>query len=914
MHPPVTNLYLAPLSPVYTTLLFMLDLKKIVYCFLLFLVPTSISIAQDVIPKPIDVLGFEPGADYELANYAQISSYLQQLDAASDRVEMIEIGTSVLGRPLYLMFISSEENLKHLETWRAISEKLARARIDETQALQLANEGKAIVWIDAGMHATERACAQMVPALAYKIATEESAEMQEIRDNVIVLLMPNMNPDGLDIVASWYKKHLGTPFETTSPTWLYHHYVGHDNNRDWFMNNMPETEAVSTVLYNQWYPQIVHNHHQTSPAWARIFLPPFADPVNPNIHPGVTTGVNLVGTAMANRFAMKKMPGVVSDFQYSMWWNGGMRTAPYFHNQIGILTEVAHAIPTPRYYDPESRPKTLGSSRSNTPTSGTDIFYPYPWEGGESRFRDAVDYMITASMGILSIAAERREKWLYNVYAMGRDAIESAEEKGPYAYVIPTDQWDPSEAYRLARVLRKTGIELHRATRAFSVDKVDYDAGSFIVYGGQAYRPMLTDLMEPQAYPDRRGSDGKPQIPYDLAGWTLPMQMGVRVDAIASPFTVSVEEILDSAIPPPKGLINRQSDIGYLISHNENTSVEAVNRLLAEGERISWIKEPIKIRGQEFPSGTLLIESNENTHKNLDSLVTDLGINVYGLSREYEVEKATLSPPKVGLYKSWVANMDEGWTRWLLKQFAFPVDTLHDATVQSIDLSSYDAIVLPSQDADRLLNGHAAGTRPAEYTGGLGLEGTLALKNYVEQGGTLIALDAASDFAIEQFGLPVRNVVKDTEPEQFFIPGSLIRTHIDTNHPIAFGMQEEVAVSFQRSRAFQAVRLSNRGEGGEANLTAAPEPPVQVIAQYAEEDILMSGWALGEDKYIGGKAALMNIPFGNGNVVLFGFRPQFRGQPGGTYKLFFNAIHAATIGKTEDFVDEGDSLPSPAGN
>ena len=892
----------------------MLTLKRILFCFLFVLLCPLQSLAQNVIPKPIDVLGFEPGADYKLANYAQISSYLQQLDAASDRVEMIEIGTSVLGRPLYLMFISSEDNLKNKETYRLISEQLARGRIDEGQARQLADEGKAIIWIDAGMHATERAGAQMSPELAYKLATEESAEMQEIREKVIVLLMPNLNPDGLDIVVSWYNKHLGTPFEMTSPAWLYHHYVGHDNNRDWFMNNMPESEAVSDILYNKWYPQIVHNHHQTSPAWARIFLPPFADPVNPNIHPGVTTGVNLVGTAMANRFAMKKMPGVVSDFQYSMWWNGGMRTTPYYHNQIGILTEVAHAIPTPRFYDPDARPEMLGSSRSNTPTNGTDIFYPYPWEGGDSKFRDAVDYMVTASMGILSIAADRKEKWLFNMYAMGRDAIAEAAEKGPFAYVIPSEQWDQSEAYRLVNVLRKTGIEVSQASKSFKADDTSFDAGSFIVYGAQAFRPMLTDLMEPQEYPDRRGTDGLPQIPYDLAGWTLPMQMGVDVRAIKSPFDAITDPIMATPIHPQAGTINRQSEFGYLISHQENSSTKAVNRLLAEGESLSWIKEPLEVRGATFPPGSILIDSNENTHHILDSLITEMGLDIHGLQKEPEVERAFLAAPKVGLYKSWVANMDEGWTRWLLKQFAFPVDTLHDASVQSMDLMAYDAIILPSQDADRLMNGHAKGTRPKDYTGGLSLEGTLALKKYVEEGGTLIALDAASDFAIEQFGLPVRNVVAETEPEQFFIPGSLIRTEIDTSNPIAFGMQEEAAVSFQRSRAFETIRLSNRGEGGKADLTRAPAPVVEIIARYAKEDILMSGWALGEDKYISGKAALLNIPMGAGNVVLFGFRPQFRGQPGGTYKLLFNAIHAATIGKVDTYVNEGESLPSPAGN
>jgi len=283
------------------------------------------------IPQPSETFGFEVGADYKLADYDQMLDYYEKLAASTDRVQMIDIGKSVMGRPIKLLFISSEENMKSLDKWRTISEKLSRARISPEEAKKLSLEGKAIVWFDGGMHATERAHAQMTSELMWRIASEESDEMKKIRDNVITLVVPVINPDGVDIVVDWYKKNLGTPYETSGPPILYQKYVGHDNNRDWFMNNMPETKAATTVLYNQWYPQIVHNHHQTSPSWARIFLPPFRSPVNPNIHPGVTTGVNLVGTAMANRFAMKKMPGVISGTAVSMFWNGGMRTKPYFH-------------------------------------------------------------------------------------------------------------------------------------------------------------------------------------------------------------------------------------------------------------------------------------------------------------------------------------------------------------------------------------------------------------------------------------------------------------------------------------------------------------------------------------------------------------------------------------------------------
>ncbi|MFQ5677677.1 MAG: M14 metallopeptidase family protein, partial [bacterium] len=441
---------------------------------------SSQSLAQ--VPHPKDVYGFTPGDDYKLATYEQMLEYYKKLDAASDRVQMREIGKSVLGKPLLLLFISSEENMQQLERWRSISEQLARARIDEETARKLVREGKSITWIDGGLHATEVAHAQMTSLLAYKVATEETPEMQRIRDNTILLLMPVMNPDGLDIVAAWYKRNLGTPFETTRPPWLYHHYIGHDNNRDWFMNNMPESAAVTQVLYNEWYPQIVYNHHQTGPSWTRIFLPPFADPVNPNIHPGVTTGVNLVGSAMANRFAIKKMPGVVSDVIYSMWWDGGMRTVPYFHNMIGILTETSHATPSPRFFDPDSIPKRVGGRRGGgKATNGTDIYYPYPWKGGESHFSDPVRYMLTGSMAVLRIATDLREHWLYSIYQMGRDAIAKGKSEKPFAYVIPRAQWNAGEEVNLVNVLRIGGVEVEKATKTFKAGDKKYPAGSFVI-------------------------------------------------------------------------------------------------------------------------------------------------------------------------------------------------------------------------------------------------------------------------------------------------------------------------------------------------------------------------------------------------------------------------------------------------
>ena len=843
-------------------------------------------------PAPSDVFGFEPGDDYKLASYDQLLEYYRQLDAASPRVVLQEIGNTVLGRPLLLLLISSEANLAQLDRWQQISTDLATARIDEETARQYAREGKAVVWIEGGLHATEVAPSQMLPNLAHHMATDESEETRRIRDNVILLLMPSMNPDGLEVVRNWYQRNLKTPFETTRPPELYHHYVGHDNNRDWFMNNMPETAAVSKVLYQQWFPQIVYNHHQSGPSWARIFLPPFSDPVNPNIHPGVTTGVNLVGSAMSNRFAMKQMPGAVSDMTFSMWWNGGMRTVPYFHNMIGILTETSHATASPRYYDPEERPEQVGNPRrgQSAPTSGEDIFYPYPWPGGDSRFSDPVRYTFTASMAVLDIAANLKARWLYGIYSMGRDAIAAADENR-FAYVIPAQQWDPQEARNLVEILMRGGVEIESASEYFSAGEHNFEAGSHIIYGNQAFRNYAIDLLEKQSYPDRRRTpDGPPDPPYDLAGWTLPMQMGVEVMRIDEAFSASSQAL--SGFPDIEpGSVSGDPGFGFAFSSQTNANVHALNRLTRAGERVFRSEQGFTAGSTDFPAGSYIVENRgQNTVYRVNAAAATLGLDFVGLSSRSNVALTLQEPVRVGLYKSWVANMDEGWTRWLLENYEFEFETLLDRDVRETDLSRFDAILLPSQDAASLLNGHTPGTMPDEYVGGLGLAGALALKQFVEAGGTLVTLDAASDFAIKQFGLPVENTVADTTDRQFFIPGSLIRAKVDTSHPLAAGTQEELATSFVNSRAFEVVTIPRTQEGGEEQTPEPPEQPVETIVSYAKEDILMSGWALGEEEYIAEKAAMMKVRLGEGSVILFGFRPQFRGQPRATYKLLFNSL------------------------
>ena len=857
-------------------------LKSITCLFIAVLVITSFTHTQ--IPKPEEVFGFRIGSDYKLADYDQMLFFYEKLSAATDRVKMVEIGKSVMGRPIKMLFISSTQNLSQLEKYRQLNEKLARARIPEAEARQISLNGKAIVWIDGGMHATERAPAQMTNELAYRIAAEESPEMQKIREEVITLLVPVINPDGLDLVVDWYRQNLGTPYETSSPPVLYQRYVGHDNNRDWFMGNMPETRMANRVLYQQWFPQIVHNHHQTSPAWARIFLPPFRSPVNDRIHPGVTTGVNLVGTAMANRFAMKRMPGVISGVGYSMWWNGGMRTAPYYHNMIGILTETAHATPTPRFYDPARKPKTIRGLR----TDGTEIFYPYPWEGGESHFREAVDYMLTASIAVLDIAADRKEEFLWNFYQMGRDAIESAE--AAFAYIIPAEQWDSGEAYNLVRILRQGGLDCRQAVSGFTAGGESYSKGSFLFYGAQSFRPFLIDLLEKQAYPDQQAYPGGPLVrPYDLAGWTLPLQMGVRVDRVDESFE-AVTEAVEGALKMPAGRL--ETGGVFLLSCRSNAAYQAVNLAQRMNVKVGILQENYTEDDRDFGPGDFVF-SGDGIRDPLLDIAGLNGVEFTAQRSRRMLKQSPLERIKVGLYKSWVANMDEGWTRWVLEQHAFDLDTLHDADLHNDDLSTYHAIIIPDQSPQRILNGHRPGTMPKRFCGGIGAAGTLKLKEFVESGGTLVTFDRASDFAIDQFGLPVRNAVKNLSGQQFYIPGSLIRARVKTGTKLTYGVPEEVAVSFSRSRAFEVFVPSRTREGGKENIADADKPAVQEVVRYADEDILLSGWALGEERHLKDRAAMMEVKHGDGKVVLFAFRPQFRGQTRATYKLIFNAILAA---------------------
>ena len=832
------------------------------------------------VPAPADIIGFAPGEDYKLAHYGPIVEYFRALDAASDRVVVTEIGDSSRGRPMLLAAISSEANIANLDRYREISGRLAQVKgVSDEEARQLAREGKAIIWIDGGLHATEVAHGQMTPELAHWLATDESDEARLIRDQTIVLVMPNMNPDGLDIVAAWYEGNVGTEFETSPVPELCHHYIGHDNNRDWYMFTQAETRAVARQLYHVWFPQIVYNHHQPGTFPARIWVPPFENPVNPNLDPEIVTSLNFIGEAMKNRFNQEEKPGVVSGIVYDLWWNGSMRGAPDFHNMLGFLSETAgRGYATPQCYEPDEVPDTFNARAGNLPAKRPTTSYTDPWLGGCWHMRDAMDYMLTGSRAVMAIGAKLKEDYLYNIYRMGRRQTEKGirAEGGPFAYVIDLDaQHDAGAAVELLRIFRVAGVEIRQADASFSAGGTEYPAGTYII-PPQAFRPFVVDLMEAKVFPDRRQyPGGPPEPPYDMTGYELRLQMGITVEGIDRPFDVPPRVVGD--VPPPPGGVEGQGDRVFVLTHTENNSAIAVNRLLAAGATVQWSAEPFRATGRDWPAGTFVVEGVGRPA--VQALGAELGLRFHARREAPAVARHRLRAPRIGLYKGFTGNMPEGWTRWILEQYEFPYETVSNHDIQTEDLSSYDIIVLPDQSAASMLDGHAPGRVPPEYVGGIGENGVRALTRYVEDGGWLMAIDQASDFAIEQLGLPVRNTVRGAESSEFFIPGSLIRLDLDTDDPLAYGMPEEGIAFFVRSQVFDAVERRD----------------VDVFSRYARDDYLASGWALGADDLLTGGDAGVRVSLGDGQVILHAFEPAFRAQPHGTFKLLFNPLFASTV-------------------
>jgi uncharacterized membrane protein len=848
------------------------------------------------VPTPESVLGFGVGADFELATYEQSLEYFQRLDAASDRVMLQEVGATSMGRPWYVALISSADNLRDVERYREIAHRLAYpGDMDESEARRLAAEGKAIVHIDGGLHASEVAHAQHTIQLAYDLVTgDDDPETMAILDDVILLLWFSLNPDGQTLVADWYRSNLGTPFEVSSMPWLYQKYVGHDNNRDGYMINQIESRVVTRVD-RFWEPQILYNHHQTAPFPARIWIPPFAEPISPNVHPLMWRTVNLVGMAMAQALEERGQKGAVHmGTGFDNWYPGFMDHANNFHNVASFLTETGlYRYATPHFYTVADFPQRARDLRPQS-------LYASPWEGGWWRLRDAVDYMITASVSVLDVAAKYKNDLLFNRYQAARDVMAQYSEGPPYAFFIPQDQRDPVAAAEMLRRLAFNDIDIKQLASGVVVDGVTHAAGTWVIPMSQPNANFARQLFAVQEYPDlREYPAGPPDQPYDVSGWTLPYQFDVRVIEGRSPLTPEVTSALQDlssepvdwrdqrdasswdsppdvgfdshpvarAIVPPPGRVQGSGN-SLILDPAENNSYRAMNRAWQMGGRVAFSAGRGGTDGAAGSSGSWLVRGISAEQR--DALVRDFRLQ----ARAGSVPAEFVDRPRVGLYRPWAASMDEGWTRWAMEMYDFDFTNLYNADVRAGELSSrYDVIILADIRARTILEGYASGSVPPRYAGGVGAEGVRELDAFVRGGGTLVTINGSSMFAVEALHLPVRNVVADLPRDEYFAGGAIVELLVDPSHPVMSGMSERSKVMI----------------GGSPVFTVDDDFEGRTLAKYAEDGSpLLSGYFLGEE-HVQGYAAALEVKHGQGRVVLLGMRPQWRGQPFGTYKVLFNA-------------------------
>jgi hypothetical protein len=655
------------------------------------------------------------------------------------------------------------------------------------------------------------------------------------------------------------------------------------------MLNMVENRNVARLFYTVWHPQVFLTMHEMGARGPRFFVPPNYDPIDPNYDPLIWRQAGLLGHGMALSLEEDNRAGVVQNAMFDYYWPGYEDSAPLGHNTVCLLSEVAGVrVASPMTIAAD---ELVGSPRG-LPEYRQAVNFPNPWPGGTWRLRDIVDYNLSAVRGLLLGAARYRETLVGNFYAMGRRAIEAGRKGGPFAYVIPPEQHDPHAAARLTSLLIDSRVDVDRALEPFTADGEVYPEGTTIIFMAQPFRAFVKTLLERQDYPARRPTAGAPaERPYDVAGWTLPYQMGVKVRTIERAFEPPATARLDRGTIAASPVWGERRPSYFLIDTRGNGGAIVINRALASDIDARWLSAPLEIDGYLYPAGSLVVNSSREARGVVEAAARDFGLRATGKRGRAPQGARALSLARLGLYRPWVESIDEGWTRWLLEQYEFPFRSLADADVRKGGLrAEFDAIILPDMPPDRLASGHAPGTLPPEYTGGLGPEGVEALVQFVQAGGTLVTLDSSGGLAIDALGLPLRDVAREANTSQFFCPGSIVRLNLDPTHSLSFGMPTDTAGVFAYSAAYEVKATVPETAQGHAGSRISPN--VQVVARYPPTDVLMSGWLQGES-VIANRAAVVDARVGLGRVVLIGFRAQHRAQSLATFRLLFNAIFTA---------------------
>ncbi len=843
------------------------------------------------IPTPQQFLGFAVGADDKLARWDKIVEYMQRVAAGSQRVKVRDLGKTTQGNPFIAVEISAPGTMAQVDRFKQLQRKLYFQGGAPTPAErdEIFKSGKSVVAITCNLHSTEIGSSQMVLELVHQLATQDTPAVRKILDNVILVLVPSANPDGQVMVVDWFNKNLGTEFESSSMPYLYHPYVGHDNNRDMYMLTQKESQLTAKLLWQDWFPSVWLDEHQQGNSGARIFVMPATDPINPNVHPLIYRWNGILGQAQAAALEAAGKDGIIYNSTYTNFWQGAMAWSGWWHNQVGLLTEVAsvrvaspveqrRAVPgTPPAPEPEGAgrrqaegPGPLAPPRDITPRTE----YPRPWMGGRWTLRDIVDYELIATMGLLEAAADQREVLLRQIYEVNRSTVDAGAKDEPAAIIIPvTGQFEPRSAIRLTEKLQMAGVEVWQAGAAFEADGKAYPAGTLVVPMNQVFARYAKDLLEKQTYPEvRRTPTAPPEPPYDVTAWSLGMLMGADVTFARKAVPAAAQLAKLTGLPRPAGEVTG-TGTRFVFDYRGPDAAIAINRLLKDGAKVSL--EASGTRQSVAVTGV--------PRKRVEALASELGLAV----RASDAPKAggpaaaaVLKAPRVGLYQPWTASMDEGWTRWVLEQWEFAPKTLHNADVKAGKLrQQFDVIVLADQQPRSILEGNSSrGVRP-DYRGGIGDEGLDALKAFVADGGTLVMMGNAADLAIQKWPIPVRNLKSGLTREQHFAPGTIVRVQVDAASPLGYGMPPDTYGFYNNSPFYDVL-------DGFASQTTT------VVARYPNTDIVGSGWLKGEE-LMAGRAAVVEVRMNPGRLVLFGLRPQHRAQTQATFPLLFNALYTA---------------------
>lgn len=872
------------------------------------LLVTFASAQQQAIQTPEQYFGFRMGTDNKLARWDRIVQYFQQISAGSDRVRYRELGKSTNGNPFVALEIASADTLKSLDRYKQLQRKLyfQGGAPSDAERDEIFQQGKAVVVVTTTIHATEIGASQMVVELVHRLATENSPAVKKILDNVIFVLVPSLNPDGQIMVTDWFNKNLDTPFANSQIPYLYHPYVGHDNNRDMYMFTQKESQLTAKLLWQDWFPAVWLDEHQQGSGGARIFVMPATDPINPNVHPLIYRWNGILGQSQAAALEAAGKEGIIYNSTYTNFWQGAMAWSGWWHNQVGLLTEVASvrvAAPTEQQRAVPGTPAgsaqgggapggrggaATGSGRGGRGDGGgmlpppNDVNprteYPRPWMGGRWTLRDIVDYELIATMGLLDTLADRREALLRQIYEVNRVTVENGRKGDPAAIVIPFEsQHDPQEAAVLVDKLQMAGVEVYRADAPFEADGQQHPAGTFVVPMAQVFARYAKDILERQTYPEvRRSPTSPPEPPYDVTAWSLGMLLGVDHVVVRRPLAEGVKLTRLTAAPKLEGRVTGTASARqpYVFDYRGPLAARAMNRLLKDGARLAL--EPA---ADARPARVWVLSANR---KSIDAVAADLGMRIGTAEGSAPAGALPIKAPRVGMYSPWTGgNMDEGWTRWVLEQYEFGLTTLHNAEFRAGKLrEKFDVIILPDQSPNGIVNGANGPAIRPEYRGGIGDEGIAAIREFIARGGTLVTLGAASDLAIERLGVPLKNLKSGLSRDQHFAPGTILRIEVDTANPIGYGMKGQTTGFYNNSPFFSQV------EGFASQR-------LQVVARYPNSDVVASGWLRGEE-LMAGRAAVVTADMNPGRIVLFGLRPQHRAQTHATFPMLFNALYLST--------------------